>query len=177
MKAIIQRHLPLDVKYTLIGKKYIPLVDSCGICCDNCSHLLANIATVKSVNGTFSIGFDCLETFLINNQLLDGKSIEEYQHFKSHLSQMLKFANELKDTIYEHNRTRVTKITGLEVHISDFKSWAEYCNFEKNGYLTFYYILEGGKKCNDCRRIKNSTNTSDLIELLKTVLKIDLTTI
>ena len=75
MKAIIERNLPLDVKYILTDKKYIPLADGYGCTCDNCGKLIANIATVKNTNGnSFNIGFDCLETILINNSLLSQKS-------------------------------------------------------------------------------------------------------
>src|SRR5574343_629339 len=68
-KRIIQRKLPLNVKYVCTDKKYIPLLDGYGMCCDNCGKLIANIAEVRSVNGVYNIGFDCLETFLLNNNL------------------------------------------------------------------------------------------------------------
>ena len=72
MKQIIQRHLPLDVTYEVIDKKYIPILEGGGCTCDNCGKLIANIATVRSTNGTYNIGLDCLETFLLNNNLLRG---------------------------------------------------------------------------------------------------------
>lgn len=104
MKAIIQRALPLTEKYSLIDKKYIPLIDGCGTCCDNCGALIANMATVKSESGLiFTIGFDCLETLLINNQLLSGKDIAEYEKVKKMIPKAIRFSKVLKETIELNN--------------------------------------------------------------------------
>lgn len=80
MKNIIQRNLPLTQVYNLIETKYIPVADGVGCTCDNCGKLIANIATMKgSDNGkTYTIGFDCLDTILINNQILQGQDIDNY---------------------------------------------------------------------------------------------------
>lgn len=108
IKQIIKRNLPLNVKYTCIDKKYIPLVDGCGCTCDNCGRLIANIATVKSVNGTFNIGFDCLETFLLNNNLLDGFDVAEYENVKKWISQTIRVAKKLKETISNNPNINIT---------------------------------------------------------------------
>jgi hypothetical protein len=113
MKAIIQRKLPLTERYTLIDKKYIPLTESCGIGCDNCGQLIANIATVKTGDKVYQIGFDCLETLLINNQLLSGKDIAEYEAFKRMLPKILRFAKMIKETIKAHSG--LTSITGIKL--------------------------------------------------------------
>jgi hypothetical protein len=112
MKTIIQRKLPLTEHYTLIDKKYIPLTESCGIGCDNCGQLIANIATVKTGDKVYQIGFDCLETILINNQLLSGKDIAEYEAFKKMLPKILRFAKKIKDTMRAN--AGITNITGIK---------------------------------------------------------------
>jgi len=76
-KNIIQRNLPLNVKYEVIGVSYISILDG-GHCCDNCGKPISNIAEVKSINGTYFIGLDCMDTFIINNGLLDGESYFKY---------------------------------------------------------------------------------------------------
>lgn len=79
-KTIIQRALPLDIKYSIIGISYISIFDG-GCTCDNCSRLISNIATVKDANGkTYQIGTDCMETLLLNNSLLDNESYINYLH-------------------------------------------------------------------------------------------------
>ena len=134
MKAIIKRKLSLDVNYTIINKKYIPLENGCAIGCDNCGKLIANIATVKDEkSNVFNIGFDCLETLLMNNHLLNYKDIEEYQKIKKLIPKVLRFAKQLKETINLNN--------GLD----GFK-------FERPSDLYFpsdwitYYLLKGNAK-------------------------------
>lgn len=112
MKAIIQRKLPLTEQYTLIDKKYIPVIESCGIGCDNCGKLIANIATVKTGTNVYQIGFDCLETILINNQLLCGKDIAEYEVFKKTLPKILRFAKRIKDVIAIN--AGIVNVTGIK---------------------------------------------------------------
>ena len=77
MKNIIKRSLPLDVKYSVIDKKYIPVLDGGGCSCDNCGKLIANIATITNGKEAFNIGFDCLETVLMNNSLIENYSLPE----------------------------------------------------------------------------------------------------
>lgn len=158
-KNIIQRNLPLNIKYNLIDKKYISLIDGSGCTCDNCGKLIANIATVKSETGvTYNVGFDCLETFLINNSLLDGISITEYQHFKKCLPTFIKRAKELKESVGFY--------TGLEFDFTNFNSWIEYGN---STYLTFYYTHECGKRCNSNLRLKNDVVLNDFLSVVKSI--------
>lgn len=134
MKTIIQRNLPLNVKYSIIDKKYIPLIDSIGVCCDNCNKLIANIATVKNEdNEIFNIGFDCLETLLINNSLLSTNDIIEYERIKKMIPKVLRFAKTLKETIAINN--------GLD----GFKFERPTGYFIEAGWIT-YHLLKGNLK-------------------------------
>lgn len=77
-KSIIQRALPLDVKYELLEVSYIPVIDG-GSSCDNCGKLISNIAHVKSSSGShYHIGMDCLDTVILNNELLNSESYVKY---------------------------------------------------------------------------------------------------
>ena len=138
-KQIIKRKLPLDVKYTCIDKKYISLVDGYGCTCDNCGKLIANIATVKSLNGTYSIGFDCLETFLLNNNLLEGFNVEQYESVKKWISQTIRISKTLKETI-----TRNSNITGLGFERPTFTS----------DYYPFYWLTNNETKSRNNDYIK-----------------------
>ena len=132
-KQIIERRLPLNVKYVCTDKKYISLIDGTGCACDNCGKLIANIATVKSINGTYNIGFDCLETFLLNNNLLEGFNVEEYEKVKKMIPKILRFAKSLKETIELNN--------GLD----GFKFERPTGYFAGDGYIT-YWLLKGNQK-------------------------------
>ena len=147
LKQIIQRKLPLDVKYICTDKKYIPLLDGYGCGCDNCGKLISNIATVKSVNGTYNIGFDCLETFLLNNNLLEGFDISEYELTKKRLGQVLRFGKKLRESIDEHNAKYIYKVVGVEFERSRFTSFVD-------DYYTYYYVFDNGKKYNTYVKIK-----------------------
>lgn len=141
MKAIIERNLPLNIHYHLIDKKYIPLAESFGTCCDNCGQLIANIATVKNDAGNvYNIGFDCLETILINNSLLSSKDVIEYEKAKRMIPKVLRFAKQLKEIIELNNGI----LTGfLFERPSDFMP----------DYIT-YYLLSAGKPYNTYVKIK-----------------------
>lgn len=132
-KQIIERKLPLNVKYVCTDKKYISLINGIGCTCDNCGKLIANIATVKSINGTYNIGFDCLETFLLNNNLLEGFNVEEYEKVKKMIPKILRFAKSLKETIELNN--------GLD----GFKFERPTGYFAGDGYIT-YWLLKGNQK-------------------------------
>lgn len=173
-KAIIQRNLDLSVSYTLIDKKYIPLLDGIGLCCDNCGKLIANIATVKSPNGTHNIGFDCLETVLINNKLLEGKGIVEYERYKAHLPLYIKRAKEIAETITEHNNTKVNKITALLFDVTQFQDW--YQNDERMCYLTFYYQFDNAKPYNDNLKIRGTSDLKDFLKVVETICKVPVNT-
>ena len=170
-KNIIQRNLPLDVKYSLIDKKYISIEDGGGWCCDNCGRLIANMATVSNEDGKqYIIGFDCLETFLINNMLLDGKDVSEYQRYKKQLPTFIKKAKELKEYIKNNNANPNNAfLVSIEFDVTNFLHWAQY---GKSGFLTSHYISNVGKRFNDYIRLKNDVNPLEFIEVLKSILKI-----
>jgi len=157
MKQIIKRNLPLNVRYICIDKKYIPLIDVFGYCCDDCGRFIANIATVKSVNGTYNIGFDCLEKLLLNNNLLDGFDIIEYENVKKWIAQIIRIAKKIKETITNNPNLN---ITGLA--------------FTKEDYLTDYYPFywlknnEVQSRDNDYIKVKNM-NFNFMIDTLRNI--------
>ena len=58
----MKQNIPSGI-YTKISVNYIPLIDGCGIGCDNCGRPIANIVTVKHEYGkTYTIGQDCAKT-------------------------------------------------------------------------------------------------------------------
>ena len=173
MKAIIERALPLTVKYTLVDKKYIPIEQSMGAyCCNNCGKLISNIATVKNEIGeSFNIGFDCLETILINNNLLDGKSIEEYREFKRQLPAIIKKSKEIYETIKETNAKNIVKVNGIQFDKTDFQYWSK---LGKSSYLTFHYLFDNGKKYNSNIRVKSDINLDWFFETFKALAQINL---
>lgn len=142
MKNIIQRSLPLNVLYSVIDKKYIPIMEGGGCLCDNCGKLIANIATVKSSNGYYNIGFDCLETFLLNNNLLEGFTLEELTEVKKMIAQVLRFAKTLKETL---SKNKSLNITGLKFETPLFSD-----------SFTFYYLQNNSllSKNNDYVKLK-----------------------
>lgn len=156
MKNIIQRNLDLSQKYFLIDKKYIPLENSVGLCCSNCNKLIANIATVRDSKGAvFNIGFDCLETLLINNQLLSGKDILEYERVKKLIPKIIRFAKLVKE-VYQNNHN----ITGLLFERQTYNS----------DYYTFYWLTRGSTSSRDNDNVKITDNDFDfMIETLKNI--------
>lgn len=155
MKQIIQRALPLNTKYVLIDKKYIPLLESFGTCCDNCGKLISNIATVKNGNGNvFNIGFDCLETILINNSLLSSNDIQEYERVKKMIPKILRFAKHVKEVMQSHS------ITGLKFEKRTYES----------DYFTFYWLHNNSLVSRDNDNVKlKEMNFSFLVETLKNI--------
>lgn len=153
-KRIIKRHLPLDVKYTCVDKTYLSLVDGNGTCCDNCGQLIANIATVKSVNGTYTIGFDCLETFLLNNNLLEGFSAEDLQDAKKTIAFVLRFSKHIKE-IMKLNPDMT--LTGLKF-IHD-----KYFHPKESRTMTYYRYWNGQtvSRNNDYIDFKKNRNIID----------------
>jgi hypothetical protein len=157
-KKIIKRHLPLDVKYTCTDKKYISLIDGMGCTCDNCGRLISNIATVKSENGVYNIGFDCLETFLLNNNLLDGFNINEYEQTKKYISQIIRISKKLK---YSINANKHINITGLL-----FNQPPTY----KTSYWGFYWLQNNDSTSRDNDYIKIKDMDFDfMIETLRNI--------
>lgn len=142
MKTIIQRNLPLDVRYTVIDKKYIPIMDGGGCTCANCGKLIANIATVRSDKGTYNIGFDCMETFLLNNQLLDGFSVDDLKKVRGMITKSIRFSKELKKIIQENPQANITGII-IEPKMFEFSDW-----------ITYYILTNNHKKSRDNHNIK-----------------------
>lgn len=142
MKAIIERNLPLNTKYVVTGKKYIPLTEGFGCTCDNCNKLIANIATVKNEAGkSFNIGFDCLETVLINNSLLSTNDIKEYERAKAMIPKVIRFSKIIKENIELNN--------GLDGLIFERPS-----EFMKE-YFTYYMVKSNSKPYNTYAKIKD----------------------
>lgn len=154
MKTIIQRNLPLDVQYIVIDKKYIPLENSFGCTCDNCGKLIANIATVKNTNkDSFNIGFDCLETLLLNNNLLSKNDIKEYENTKKMIPKIIRFSKTIKE-----NLNKYPNITGIKFEKQTYQS----------DWFTFYWLQNNELKSrnNDSVKLKD-IDFDFLIETLK----------
>jgi hypothetical protein len=134
-KRIIQRALPLTQIYILIATNYVSLEDGWGTCCDNCGKLIANMATVKGMqdNKAYTIGLDCLETFLLNNQLLEGK---QFQTVKKALPKVVSIRKEVKDFL---NRNPFIDSVVIE------DTW---------GYVTLNYFQQGKQRWNDGYKYK-----------------------
>lgn len=160
MKTIIERKLSLQQKYILIDTKYISLIDGFGCACDNCGKLIANIATVQgqTTGKNYSIGFDCLETFLINNQLLDGKSIEQYNNVVKCLPKVKKIRETIKEFLSKN--PFLTKVK-IEV-VSYLPNW-----------ITFnYYQQDGKQRWNDNTKYK-TMDFETLMASLKTIKNVE----
>lgn len=160
MKAIIQRALPLDKKYILIDKKYIPIEVSLGAyCCENCGKLISNIATVQSEGKRYNIGFDCLETILINNSLLSTGDVNEYQKYKKMIPKIIRFGKELKELI------ELNKKNGIVLNAFKFEKprW-------NTDWVVFYLIAKNCKPYNDGKKLKD-VDFYFLIETLCNILK------
>lgn len=159
MKAIVQRNLPLNQKYILTDKKYIPLSEGYGTCCDNCGKLISNIATVKNDNGTvFNIGFDCLETILINNNLLSAGDVEAYERVKKMIPKVLRFAKKIKDQLHNAQLVQHLNITGIR--------------FEKESYISdcypFYWLQNNQQTSRDNDYVKlKDVDINFVIETLR----------
>lgn len=144
MKAIIKRNLPLTVRYTVTDKKYIPLSEGYGCGCDNCGKLIANIATVRSEGGeVFNIGFDCLETLLVNNSLLSSLDIADYKRVKKMIPKVLRFSKQLKELIAMNN--------GLD----GFKFERPTGMFANSDWLTYWLLKGNAKPYNTGTKIKD----------------------
>ena len=153
-KQITKKGLPLNVQYTCIDKKYIALFDGGGCICENCGRAIANIATVKSENGVYNIGFDCLETFLLNNALLDGFDVAEYEATKKQISQILRLSKSIKKTISESS----ANITGLAFVPQKYKT----------DFFPFYWLCNGQNMSRDNDYLKAKGIAFDfLIQTLK----------
>lgn len=116
MKNIIQRNLSLAQKYKLNGVSYIPVLDGGGCCCDNCGRLIANIADITGENDKkrYSIGLDCLDTLLENNDLLNSEDYFKYQYSdKPAIQQAVSLRNKIKKNLKQYPEFY------LELYVSD----------------------------------------------------------
>lgn len=165
MKAIIKRTLPLDVKYIVIDKKYIPLENGMGLCCDNCNKLIANIATIKNEAGNvFNIGFDCLDTILLNNTILSKSDISDYEKVKKMIPKIIRFSKTLKETI-SLNKSMV--LEGIRFEKQTYAS----------EYFTFWYLFDKAKPYNSYVKLKD-VDFYFLIETIKNIFpKINIETV
>lgn len=152
-KRIIERKLPLSQIYTLLSTNYISLIDGFGTCCDNCGTLVANMATVKGMNDNkaYTIGLDCLDTFLINNNLLENKSVEQIAIVKKSLPKVIKLRNEVKEFLSNN-----TFIDGVKIE-NQFNSW-----------ITLNYFMGEKQKWNDGCKYK-TMDFNLLLQSLQTI--------
>ena len=164
MKAIIERALPLNTIYTLTDKKYIPLENGIGLCCQNCGKLIANIATVTNTQGnSFYIGFDCLETLLINNGLLSNK--HEYEKVKKMMPAIIRFSKSIKERLTANKNLN---ITGLTFETPKYTS----------DWFTFYWLQNNQPTSRDNDNVKLKNVDFDfLIDTIKNIFpKLTITT-
>jgi hypothetical protein len=110
MKAI-EGHLPLNEQYRL---ESISRVDSeFATTCDNCEHVITNIAEVKDIRSgkSYFIGTECLETVLTYRQ----NSYFEYKEFMKQLNKQKKIASMIKNgsVISGENRFYIYKDKGV----------------------------------------------------------------
>jgi hypothetical protein len=113
-----------------------------GCTCDNCGKLIANIANVKGESSAkfHSIGFDCLETFLINNNILDQKGTEHYQQVvKKSVAKVKKIRETIKDFLKAN-----PFIDAVELELQSYLP----------NYITFNYFSGGRQRWNDGTKIK-----------------------
>lgn len=150
--------LDTNIKYTCIDKKYIPLIDGGGTTCDNCSRLISNIATVRSINGINHIGFDCLETILIRSGLLDNFNEDDFIKTKKSISKIIRFSKSIKKTIEDNKHLN---ITGLLIEYPPL-----YCP----EIITYYRLFDNKKESRDNDYIKlKEVNFNFLISTLKNI--------
>jgi hypothetical protein len=127
IKNIIQRNLDLSNTYTLIDKKYIPVIDGGGACCANCNKLIANIATVSDKNNNvFNIGLDCLETLMLNNQILKGVKID-FEAVKKAIPRVKRALNDVSEFLNNNSHLSIDT-----VEVEKCGDWISYYYF-KNG--------------------------------------------
>lgn len=142
MKKIVERNLPLDTKYTVIDRKYVPILDGYGCTCANCGQPIANIATVKSENGTYEIGFDCMKTFLLNNALLENFDVDQHAKVLKMIPKVIRLGKQVKEFI-EMN-PNIT-LAGLEFEVPSYES----------DWITWYYIYDRGARYNTNIKLKD----------------------
>lgn len=155
-KQIRQHNLSLSSKYTLIDKYYTGGIEVNALTCSNCDRLICNVAIVKDESQkTYTIGFDCLETLLINNNLLSGNDVTEYERVKKMIPKVIRFSKKIKETVSESNL-----ITGIR--FDKDQSYDE--------WFIFYWLVgsETVSRRNDFTKIKEM-DINFLIETLKNI--------
>lgn len=167
MKNIIQRNLPLDQKYVIVSMHYSKIIDGGGTICENCGRPIANIAKVKNASGnSYYIGFDCMETFLLNNQLLDQGDIERYQVIRKAIPKVLRVIKELDDLVYTNKQTNQIRITNFHFEKHTFPD-STYFPYWIKGVTALGYPI---KPTNSYLKLKNMP-FDFLIETLSTYYK------
>lgn len=110
MKAI-QGNLPLNEQYQL--QSICRVETESATTCDNCGHIITNIATVKNIHTGqhYDIGTECLETVLTYRQ----NSYFEYKEFMKQLNKQKKIASMIKNgsVISGENRFYIYKDKGV----------------------------------------------------------------
>jgi hypothetical protein len=130
MKTIIKRNLDLNKKYFFVSKTYISLIDGYGTTCANCNKLIANIATVKDEdNKVFNIGLDCLETLMLNNEILKGVDID-FKEIKKQLQKVKRGLSNIKEFIEGNKNINIDTIN-VE-YSSMFGDWVSYYYYSNN---------------------------------------------
>lgn len=159
MKQIIERNLPLTQCYNLIETKYIPLIEGIGCTCDNCGKLIANIATVRGEenNTVYNIGFDCLDTMLLNNQILRGEDLDNYNAAKKSVPKVKKIKEFFQEFITNNPFTKKVEIE---------KQWGT--------WLYYAFFNEYGKQFwNDGTKIKEDLHAPTLLASLKSIKNVE----
>ncbi len=81
-KRIVQRNLPLDVKYSLRGIVHGSVIDGDGTICDNCNAIISNVATIADESGKqFHVGLDCMKSLTLKPSLASEEMLESYNSF------------------------------------------------------------------------------------------------
>lgn len=148
MKSIIQRNLPLNLHYSLIGKTYIPIIDSVGCVCQDCGRLISHIATVKGGDKSYNVGFDCLEKLLTNNFMVCNFDLDQLKDYRKQLNKIINFSKELNEILAQNPH-----VTGL---------YFEPQSYEGDYWYT-YYLLQGNetrKGYNMSKKIKGIDYTT-----------------
>ena len=160
-KRIIQRNLSLNQKYDLIRIVHIPLIDGSGCTCSNCGKLIANIATIKGLtDGIFYlVGSDCLETFILNNHLLEFGSVgsEYFNQAKNYMPKIISIKKDILEFLSKNlwmDRVLLEYDsyfnTGLVVNY--FKGskqvYNDYFKYNKNASVNHSVLLESLKEGN-----------------------------
>jgi hypothetical protein len=61
-KKVVQRNLPLDAKYTIIGS-YYSSIEETGTCCENCGRPISDCCDIVNERGNkHTVGMDCAST-------------------------------------------------------------------------------------------------------------------